>query len=1005
MDRKLQRKVKTPKSEKESPSSKSNKRAHSDEASPSAKKTRHDFVGDLKHLLKQCKAVYHDIKKYKDDSGRHVSKLFHHLPSREDYPDYFDAISKPIALDMIKDKIDQKEYTSLEDFKADIELMFENAKQYNTKGSQVYKDAVTLQKIASKEIASIKATLSIESNEKTTPKLPKIVIKTSNLVIPDSHRKKRVKEEEEEVVEEEEEEAEELEEDLDHFNDQDKFFEAVASGDSKVALKIAKSKGFDPSGFHVTDIFGEALEWGPLHAAAYYGLKDVVPVLIDNGADIELRDNGFKSTPLAWAAFGGHDQVAKMLVEEYHAEKEPENINGQIPIHLVADPENSRWSFLLQETDDKLKDEEDDSEDHTPLMEELLRTLVEHKDPSGRFCADMFIELPSREEYPEYYEVTEKPMAFSIIQRRIKKGYNSFEAFDRDVRLVFDNALSFNEKRSQVYKDAKVLLKLYNVTKKDLSKRSQTLEDTRDSLEYNGVTYCLGDFVYVEVDSSEQDNIAMIEKLWVENDVEYFSGPWYFRADQTFHPPSKKFYENEVFKSNNVDEHPLKNVTSKCYVMYIKDYLKGYPKDFEKEDVYVCESRYSDTTKSFSSIKDWKKTLNVENKNSVEIISYQKPLKLNKISSPLFNMDGELIRKSEEVGKDDTSTLKLRIPNKFTNTSPRTSTVAHGTSPISPMKSPISSEAGDASKDSSTSPRDLSIDNENDDNIDVVGISSKLISNPLDDQSDSEQENTVSSPPPASTPHKSPETDDISPSTSQKPVTFMPNVTANNYSLSEDTSKSQHSIMAAAPSTGSTVLPNKSSPAKQPDTLSERTFISGSLSTSTATAIPESLPGSQASLQKPSQAPVVPTMVQQVAPPAPPSPPDIQLLSCIELESDDQSFYLCLDTATAAHSISVGSQVRHLVVKPNMMKNIVNQRVLVFLFQNARRVQPTANQSKKIAPSSNPAKPNSYLVNLQPGLNSLEIWATIPSPQMNNNSSSPPAHMQQFNIFVTRMGI
>ncbi|ORX88041.1 hypothetical protein K493DRAFT_411109 [Basidiobolus meristosporus CBS 931.73] len=1028
MDRKHPRKVKTPKIDKTSPASKATKRAHPDAdlGSPSGKRTPHDFSGDIKTLLKRCKTVYHDIKKYKDESGRHVSKLFHHLPSREDYPDYYDTISEPIALDMIKEKIDQKEYNSLDEFKSDMDLMFDNAKQYNTKGSQVYKDAVTLQKMASKDIANIKATLNKEAREKATPKLPKIVIKTSSLVMPEANTNSKdegddedaeeqgdEEEEEEEgedgvdgVDEGEEEEGEEGEEEADEevedaeededadedadeeeqketkwdSKDQERFFKAVAASDFKTALRIAKSQKIDPNGFHETDIFGETLEWGPLHAASYFGLKEVVPVLIDNGAEIELRDNGFKSTPLAWAAFGGHDQLAKLLVEEYHAEREPENINGQIPLHLVNDPDNPRWSFLLQDSNDKTNDKEDESKNHIPLMEELLRTIVEHKDSSGRFCADMFIELPSRKEYPEYYEVTEKPMALSAIQRRIKKGYNSFEAFDRDLKLVFENALSFNEKRSQVYKDAKILLKLYNVTKKNLSKRSRTLEDSKDSLEYNGVNYCLGDFVYVKVDSSEQENIAMIEKLWVENDVKYFSGPWYFRADQTFHPPTRKFYENEVFKSNNVDEHPLENVTKKCFVMYVKEYLKGHPKGFDKEDVFICESRYSDSSKSFSPIKDWKKTLNVEPKNVVEIVPYEKPLKLNKIGSPLFSADGELISKSEESGANETSSnLKLRIPKKYINSNDGklTASPTRGSKLASPSLG--NSGPGDPN-------------HENDENIDVVSVSTKTAGNISghDSQSNAEQANvpTLTKPPVAN-----------GTTTSQAPVTFMPNVTANNYSPPEDsTSRSQNQHPPASIPNNPNVTAPAATNQQDPSTESKPAPAQPQANSTHHTA-------QQAQSSAQSQVPSKTTSTAAQQAPSQPSTPDIQLLSCIELESDDQSFYLCLDTATAAHSISVGSQVRHLVIKPNMMKNIVNQRVLVFLFQNARRVQPTANQSKKIAPSSNPSKPNSYLVNLQPGLNSLEIWATIPAPQMNNNSSSPPAHMQQFNIFVTRMGI
>jgi hypothetical protein len=84
------------------------------------------------------------------------------LPSEEDYPDYYEVIKHPIALENIKvrkeclrvlfvtnlslqQKIDNKDYNKLSQLKADIDLMASNAKKYNLKDSQVYNDAVKIQ--------------------------------------------------------------------------------------------------------------------------------------------------------------------------------------------------------------------------------------------------------------------------------------------------------------------------------------------------------------------------------------------------------------------------------------------------------------------------------------------------------------------------------------------------------------------------------------------------------------------------------------------------------------------------------------------------------------------------------------------------------------------------------------------------------------------------------------------------------------------------------------------
>ena len=73
-----------------------------------------------------------------------LSTLFLELPSKQQYPDYYEVIKSPIALSNIKTKVDQQEYKSVGELKADIDLMVSNAKKYNIKESQVYQDAVKI---------------------------------------------------------------------------------------------------------------------------------------------------------------------------------------------------------------------------------------------------------------------------------------------------------------------------------------------------------------------------------------------------------------------------------------------------------------------------------------------------------------------------------------------------------------------------------------------------------------------------------------------------------------------------------------------------------------------------------------------------------------------------------------------------------------------------------------------------------------------------------------------
>ncbi|CAG8533481.1 12468_t:CDS:2 [Ambispora leptoticha] len=99
---------------------------------------------------KELRKIWYSIKNNKDSKGRQMTLLFEALPDKGEYPDYYEEIHQPIALDNIESKINANEYPDLKTFYADFNLMFENAKTYNAEGSQIYQDAVQLQKLAQK---------------------------------------------------------------------------------------------------------------------------------------------------------------------------------------------------------------------------------------------------------------------------------------------------------------------------------------------------------------------------------------------------------------------------------------------------------------------------------------------------------------------------------------------------------------------------------------------------------------------------------------------------------------------------------------------------------------------------------------------------------------------------------------------------------------------------------------------------------------------------------------
>ncbi|EUC59186.1 bromodomain domain protein [Rhizoctonia solani AG-3 Rhs1AP] len=86
------------------------------------------------------------LRRATNDSGMLLATEFKKLPSKRQYPDYFELIKQPISFDDIRAKLDTYGYASLEEVKADFDLCFKNAKKYNIKNSDIWNAARDLQK-------------------------------------------------------------------------------------------------------------------------------------------------------------------------------------------------------------------------------------------------------------------------------------------------------------------------------------------------------------------------------------------------------------------------------------------------------------------------------------------------------------------------------------------------------------------------------------------------------------------------------------------------------------------------------------------------------------------------------------------------------------------------------------------------------------------------------------------------------------------------------------------
>lgn len=137
---------------------------------------RHGGGGTLKelglHLLQT-------VKEAKAKDGRQLALVFLTKPPRKMYPDYYQIIKNPIALDDIKKRLDTSAYSSLQTVRADFELLFNNALEYNMKDSVIWKDAKDMHKLMQKTYEKLAPLVgaddeSDEDDEKGKSKVPNL---------------------------------------------------------------------------------------------------------------------------------------------------------------------------------------------------------------------------------------------------------------------------------------------------------------------------------------------------------------------------------------------------------------------------------------------------------------------------------------------------------------------------------------------------------------------------------------------------------------------------------------------------------------------------------------------------------------------------------------------------------------------------------------------------------------------------------------------------------------
>ncbi|CAI2167553.1 2721_t:CDS:10 [Funneliformis geosporum] len=101
-------------------------------------------IMQMKPIFQEC--IYH-IENLKDEYVNfNVIHSDLKLNMLKEYPEYYTVIKKPIAINTIKSRAEKDKYKTVDQFRDDVHLMFQNARIFNEDESEVYIDSQVLER-------------------------------------------------------------------------------------------------------------------------------------------------------------------------------------------------------------------------------------------------------------------------------------------------------------------------------------------------------------------------------------------------------------------------------------------------------------------------------------------------------------------------------------------------------------------------------------------------------------------------------------------------------------------------------------------------------------------------------------------------------------------------------------------------------------------------------------------------------------------------------------------
>ncbi|ROL50781.1 Protein polybromo-1 [Anabarilius grahami] len=362
--------------------------------------------------------LYQSVRGARSVHGQLLAEPFLQLPVRREYPDYYHQIKNPISLQQIRDKMKNGDYDGVEQIEADLTLMLENAKRYNMPNSTIYKRAHRLQQI-------------IQQKKRENRDEDEGNVSTANSDVGSSKKKSHKKNTKK--------------------NRMKTLYSAVTearepgTGRRLCELFMVKPSKKDYPDYY--QIIQDPMDLRTIENNIRTERYNNEDALMD---DMKLMFRNARHYNEEGSQVYNDANILEKIVKDKQKELGPppeEDDVGSPKLKLrrsgvAASPKKARTQT-------------------TPLQQkltDLYEAVRNFTDNRGRRLSTVFLRLPSRSELPDYYAAIKRPIDMERIRSYMVQGrYQDVDSLAEDFILMFNNACTYNEPESLIYRDALLL--------------------------------------------------------------------------------------------------------------------------------------------------------------------------------------------------------------------------------------------------------------------------------------------------------------------------------------------------------------------------------------------------------------------------------------------------------------------------------------------------------------------------------------------------------------------